>query len=112
MVVISQHSQCGAHKAVAADMLHAETQLAVMPGDFIEQQHIIMGDAVEMHAGMEAEEQPQLLRAGVNLARLGAKDMEMLIRRVQLNASETQLRNFIHLLLQMPARKINHAKAK
>ena len=38
--------------------------------------------------------------------------MEMLIRRVQLNASETQLRNFIHLLLQMPARKINHAKAK
>ena len=112
MVVISQHSQCGAHKAVAADMLHAETQLAVMPGDFIKQQHIVMGDAVEMHAGMEAEEQSQLLRTGIYLACFRAKYIKMLEGRMKLDALKAQAGNFIHLLLQMPARKINHTKAK
>ena len=71
-----------------------------------------MGDAVEMHAGMEAEEQSQLLRTGIYLACFRAKYIKMLEGRMKLDALKAQVGNFIHLLLQMPARKINHTKAK
>ena len=100
-----------AEEVIAADVFHAEFKAREVPCDLIEEERPVVRYAVPVQPRVKRQKKPALLRSGIDLARLVAHDIELLICRMELYAPEAEVCNSVDLSLYIARIEVHRAEA-